>query len=527
LTVLPGKKYLPEDILRIAWRRKWLIVVPFVVVTTVTAIVSSRLPDVFRSSALISVVPQKVPESYVKATVTQRAEDRLQALYQKVQSRTNLERVILEFDLYPRDRRTGIMEDVVDRMRRDIVIESVKGDTFRVSYQSDNRQLAMKVTERLAAKIVDDSKLDRTALSQQTSDFLTAQVEEAGRRLQETERKLAVYKKAHMGELPTEREANLQVLANTNMQLQALNQALNQDRDRRFQLEKAIADLSEPRQAAANVTVSGDDPTAVAGGTVAAQLEAARAQLRLLELKYKPDHPDVRRMKGYIKDLESKAQAEALQRPVSAGGEQVPTTPEEAQRLARLKEARAQLEMLDRQIATKQADEKGLRTAIAVYQARVEATPGRESEMAGLLRDYETDNQTYQSLLRKVEESKLAANMERGAIGELFEYLDAARIPEKPVSPNRPLINLLGALAGLAVGFGFVALLEYRDDSFRTDDEVVSLLSLPVVAVIPLMLNRSERDQLRRRAVLIASATAVIAIAAVAAVGWYLLRYGF
>ncbi len=54
---------------------------------------------------------------------------------------------------------------------------------------------------------------------------------------------------------------------------------------------------------------------------------------------------------------------------------------------------------------------------------------------------------------------------------------------------------LMGALAGLGLGFGLVALLEYRDDSFRTDDEVVRVLSLPVLAVIPLMLSAADRQR--------------------------------
>jgi polysaccharide chain length determinant protein (PEP-CTERM system associated) len=525
--VLPGKKYLPEDLVRIAWRRKWFILIPFVVVAAATNIVSYSLPNVYRSSALIAVMPQRITDSYIKATVTTKAEDRLQTLYQKIQSRTYLERAIQEFNLYPRERRTGILEDVVAKMQRDILIEPVKGDVFRVSYSSPDPRTAMKVTERLAGWIVDESHSDRKALAQLTTDFLAVQLENARRRLEAHEAKLAEYKKAHSGELPTEREANLQVLANTQMQVQALIQSMNQDRDRRFQLEKQVADLSEPPAVLANVTVSGDDPTSVAGGTVAAQLEAAKAQLRLLELKYKPDYPDVGRMKRIISDLEAKAQAEASQRPLSATGERRPSTPEEAQRLERLKTAQTQLDMLDRQIAGKQAEEKRLRGVMAVYQARIEATAGRESEMTGLMRDYSTLSNNYQTLLAKQEDSKVAANMESQEIGEQFTFLDQARLPEKPVSPNRPLINLVGAAAGLAIGLGFTFVLEYRDTSMRTDDEVVSVLALPVVAVIPLMLSQSERNQVRRRSLLIGSATAVFAVCAVLVGAWFFLRYQF
>jgi polysaccharide chain length determinant protein (PEP-CTERM system associated) len=524
--VLPGKKYLPEDIVWIAWRRKWYIVIPFVAVATVTAIISWFLPNVYRSEAVIAIVPQRVPESYVKATVTTRTEDRLLALYQKVRSRTYLERAIQEFNLYQRERRVGIMEDVVEKMRRDITIENVKGDAFRVAYVNQDPRIAMKVADRLSGLIIDESTSDRTVLAQSTTDFLTTQLEDAKRRLEAHEKKLAEYKLAHIGELPTEREANLQVLSNTQMQLQALIQQMNQDRDRRYLIEKAIGELSSPPQTTPTVTISGDDPTAVAGGNTAAQLEAAKAQLQILRLRYKADHPDVTRMQRIIRDLEAKLQVEALQQPLSPGVEQKPATREEAQRLGRLKVAEVELEMLDRQLAAKQAEEKRLRAVAAAYQARVEATAGRESEMTSLMRDYDTLSKNYQSLLAKQEDSKVAANMELRAIGEQFRTIDPARLPERPVSPNRALINLIGALAGLGLGVGFVALLEYRDNSFRTDDEIVSVLALPVVAVIPLMLSSDERRSQRRRSVLVGTATAVVTVVAVAGAVFFFFQYG-
>ena len=62
-------------------------------------------------------MPQRVPESYVRSTVTTRIEDRLQSISQQILSRTRLERIIQDFNLYTEERRTGIMEDIVERMR--------------------------------------------------------------------------------------------------------------------------------------------------------------------------------------------------------------------------------------------------------------------------------------------------------------------------------------------------------------------------------------------------------------------------
>ena len=75
--MLPGKKYKPEDLLRLAKKRIWLLLVPFAIVSASTAAVARKLPDYWKASTMILVEPQRVPESYVKATVTTRIEDRL------------------------------------------------------------------------------------------------------------------------------------------------------------------------------------------------------------------------------------------------------------------------------------------------------------------------------------------------------------------------------------------------------------------------------------------------------------------
>src|SRR5262245_51725093 len=122
--MLPGKKYTPEDILQILRRRFWLVLVPFAIVSAGTAIFARKLPDRYKSEALLLVVPQRVPEAFVRSTVTMRIEDRLQAISAQILSRTKLEQIIREFDLYARERQTGIMEDIVDRMRfRDTHVE--------------------------------------------------------------------------------------------------------------------------------------------------------------------------------------------------------------------------------------------------------------------------------------------------------------------------------------------------------------------------------------------------------------------
>lgn len=512
--MLPGKKYTPDDFVRIASRRKWLVIMPFLACLAASAAFTQVMPNLYMSNTVIQIVPQRVPSEYVRSTVTSHIEDRLQSISQQILSRKRLEGLIIDFNLYPERRKVDPMEDVVDRMRRDITVKVIKGDAFSVAYVSYEPRLAMRVAERLATMFIEENLRDREVLADGTSVFLETQLEAARKRLVEHEQKLEDYKRRFAGELPTQVQANLQVLQNAQMQLQALLESVNRDRDRRLLLEKAIADASVSDPMAAPPPTS--DPAQA--GTTQQQLEAARTMLNGLLVRLKPEHPDVVRAKRLVSDLEKKSEAEALQRPLASGVPAQPVSAAEADRLSRLNQLKLELINLDKQLTGKGVQEQQLRQTISAYQARVEATPTREAEMVELMRDYTTLQNLYTGLLAKLEDSKMAANLEKRQVGEQFKVLDPARVPERPSSPNRPGILAGGAAFGLVLGLALVVFLEYRDTSVRNEGDVVSTLALPVLAMIPLMVTEAEQRKRRRSRLLLACTVGVMVVVCVAGI---------
>ena len=501
--MLPGKKYTPEDIFGILRQRIWWLLVPFAIVSAGVAISARLTPDLYRSETLVLVEPQRVPESYVRSTVTTRIEDRLQSISQQILSRTRLERIIEEFNLYPNERRTGIMEDIVQRMRNQhIDIQVQKGDVFSVAYIGRDPRVVMQVTDRLASFFIEQSYRDRQALAEGTDQFLEAQLQEARSRLIEHEKKLERFRQQHSGELPSQVESNLQAASSIQVQIQSVLQQIDRDQERRIALERQLGELQSQTEssvaAAAPVTVGADGQPPTTGST-AEQLSAAQAALESARLRLRPEHPDVQRLQRLIRDLTAKVEAEALQVPVSAGAAPIPASPAEALRLRRMAEIREELDKIDAGIAVMRKEEERLRTSGAVFQARAQAAPTRESELTELMRDYGPLQGLYSGLLSKKEDARIAANLERRQIGEQFRILDPARLPERPFSPDRLLITLSGVRAGLAIGGGLVGLLEYRDRTLKTDDEVAMVLSLPILAVVPRMTSDKDRRRERRR----------------------------
>jgi hypothetical protein len=124
---------------------------------------------------------------------------------------------------------------------------------------------------------------------------------------------------------------------------------------------------------------------------------------------------------------------------------------------------------------------------VADYRGRVDAAPTRESELTALSRDYDTLQKLYASLLAKKEDAQISANLERGEIGDRFKVIEPPRLPERPWSPSRVRLTLVGALAALILSLSLAAFLEFRDSSLRTDRDVLDGLDLQVLAVIPVL----------------------------------------
>jgi polysaccharide chain length determinant protein (PEP-CTERM system associated) len=518
--VLPGQTYSPEDILRILGRRAWLIVIMLVLGAAVAVGVSKRLPNQYRSETLIMLVPQRISDNYVKAAVTGRIEDRLATLEDQILSRSRLERIILDLDLYQSLRRTLPMEDVVQRMRDDIAIKVEGKESFRVSYVSGVAKTAQTTTARLASLFIEENLRDRENLAEDTNQFLDSQLEDAKRRLIEHEKKLEEYRSRYGGELPSQATANLQAIQNAQVQLQVLAEAADRARERRLLLERQIIDLqaNPPPVAAVPQAIASTD--SLPGESAEQQLQLARARLQVLLSHDKPDHPDVRMMQRTIHDLEGKVEAEGRRPPAQISVTEKPATAAERLQQARLRDLKLQMDDIDRQLVEKESQDLRLRASVSEYQAKLDAVPKRESDLVELTRDYTTLQTTYQSLLQKREEAKLASNLERRNIGEQFKILDPARVPERPFSPNRMLIDLGGAGAGFALGALLVGLLEYRDTSFKSEQDVIRLLNVRVLALVPIMVSKLDR-RTRRRRTMAAAIAAVLLLGAVAAlVAW-------
>ena len=477
-------------------RRRWPLMAALALIGGALSYgVAHFLPKRYLSQTLVLVTQPTVPGDYVKPVINIDTNQRLATMQQEILSRTRLEPVIKKFGLYGPDASQLPMEDLVARLRGAISVTPVlpMAQTraqglpgFNVSVTFEDPRLAQQICATITSMFMEQNLQLRQQMAEQTTQFLAKQLEDAKVKLDDQDTRLAAFKRHYLGSLPDQEQANLNVLLGLTAQLDATTQALT-----RAQQDKTFTESTLAEQLGAwRAAQQGRNPV-----TFEQQLAALQEQLSGLRSKYTAGHPDVIKVNSDIEVLKKKM-AEADQQKATGDDKAGPAPVEPAA----VKGLRAQLHQFDQMIQERAAKQEEIQRQIKIYQARVQSSPAVEQEYKKLTRDFQTALEFYNDLLKKGNQSAMASDLERRQQGEQFRVLDAANLPDKPWFPNQTLFGLGGLGGGLALGIGLAFLMELQDTSLRTEKDVESLLTLPVLATVPRikpLLKKAEARSLR------------------------------
>ena len=522
----------PEHYLKLLWHRKWLVLGIWLAVSLATIVISLRLKDVYTSDTVILVDPQKVPEAYVKSTVTGDVRNRLGTLKQQILSSTRLQKIIDKLNLYPEQRKKLAREDVIALMSSNISVVVVSDfgqsqdlQAFRIAYSGEDPRLVAQVANELAQDFTDDNLKARSDQADGTDQFLKDQLKGTRDELKDQESKLRDFKLKHIGEMPEQQTADLQLLAQVQNQLQLESDALSRAEQQKSYLQSMMAqsapvvDMDQGEQrgpAPADNAVHAPKPLVV-----------AKANLAALLLKYNERHPDVQRLKRQIEEEEAREAKEAKEASAAAPSAPPPPAP-------RVKETprppvnhfnpvlEAQIKGLDAEITKHKDEQQRLSKLVATYREKLDAIPVREQEITELERDYEMSKAHYRQLKELELSAREASRLEFVQKGEKFIVLDPAQPAERP-SNNRILIDAVGSFGGLVLGLMLALTTEFLGMSIISPQDITSASGLAVLGVIPIIETRADR-RTRKKWMLVATTSAAFAVLACGAIVVYHYR---
>ena len=104
-------------------RRKWPVIGSILAGVIIAGVLCVVLPKSYRSSTLILIENQKIPDDYVKSIGGASIEERLTMIQQQVMSRTLLSQIIEEFKLYEGQVERSGLEIAIEDMRKAIKVQ--------------------------------------------------------------------------------------------------------------------------------------------------------------------------------------------------------------------------------------------------------------------------------------------------------------------------------------------------------------------------------------------------------------------
>jgi protein tyrosine kinase modulator len=486
------KAFSLEDYLSILRYRKWLLIVPLITLTLVTAVGSQFLTNFYRAQTTILVSTGDVAEEIIPSSVTGSIEDRVRTVREQILSETLLLSVIDTYNLYP-GMADGPTEDRIGAMRSSIRVDLQGKDLFRISYIGRDPLTVQNVTNRLAQMFINETYGDRAKSAQATTEFLADRLKEVKTQLDGQEQQVAEFKRKHIGFLPEQMEANQRALDRLQSQMQSLGEQIAGAEDRKVLLETQMAQLQGELMAQGSGELV----------TKQQQLEALEAQMEQLRQTLTDEHPDVKALKLKINQLRSEIGSNR-----SVGGREYHVTAVNRPLFQRLQQTTLEINSLRKSYGS-------IAGQIGSLTGRVGASPAVEQELSVLERDLEKLRETYQDLQKKHMEAQQSEALENQQKGRQFKVVDEARFPERPYKPNRPMLVGGAVMIGIMLGFVAIFVNEHMDHSIRDEDDLTELSGSTVLATIPRF--SMETDQVRKANIL------KLAIGSAAVVGLVLL----
>jgi len=468
------------DVKRILRRYWWIPVFMTVTLGAIGLAASLVLPKKYTSSTLVLVEQPTVPKDLIKPVITDDLNQRMASMKAQILSRSRLETIINKFNLYPMERQTTHMEDLVEKLKSAVhveLIEPLAGSAdreppgFNVSVTFDNPHLAQQICQEITSMFMEQNATVRVAQSNKTTQFLTEQLNEAKAKLDEQDKRLAQFKAEHLVSMPDREQTNLALLSGMNAQLDATTQALT-----RAQQDKSLNETLLTNQEAnwKASQVGQQNPE-----TQDQELAALQQQLSALLAKYTPEHPDVIKVKAQIVELNRKMAEAPVLKPAPSAAQSALREPPALQQL------RSRIKQDEFTIADMSKRQGQIQDQIRSLQGSLQASPVVEQQLKELTRSYQTASDIYNDLLKKRENSAMATDLEHEQQGENFRVLDAPSLPSTPSFPKK-IVFVGGSLgAGLALSLGILYLLAVSDKAMYSERDVELCMKLPVLTTVP------------------------------------------
>ena len=478
----------PEDYFRVIKNHKWLIIVPIVLCVAVAAALCQWLPKTYRSSTVLYFESQKVryvkgvdaPEAGVEkpdAAMAARLESMKEILYKQ----ELLTRVADEFHLYGYDKQTTTPaqdERIASSLRSVVYIVPKDMTLVNVSFVYPEPTIARAVLARLADLFVEENIRSRSAITQSSAEFIQHELDALKMLLEAKEQALALFKQAHLGQLPEQMDSNVRAIDRLESEAISQQESEKAVNLRLESVDKAIREYEDP--------ASDGDPARASKDPRLARIKELERKLAGFLSAYKETYPDVAIVRNEIKKLQTMTTEDYIALFIDQETGEVGDLKSGKRKLADpyKRELLKQREDILREKELVHLRQARIAADIKKYESRIEGTTVHQQELMSIQRDYENLQKSYHSLLEKKLAVGMAGDLDLKRQGTQMRVVEPASLPSWPEKPNLMLVMFGGLAVGCALGLGSAFGIEIMRRGYVSAEEIELALGLPVLAAI-------------------------------------------
>lgn len=479
-------------------RRKWWILGSFIIFAGLSGLFATIVPDTYISESTILIEPREISTEFVTDLNNSSTEQRLSIIQNTILSRTNLLKILDEFEDGLKEYR-GLNDQVkvrelTDKINIEFPTERVRGSylpitTIKISYRNRHQGLAHDITARLTELFLDADREARQENVNGTAEFFQRELDKVAEDLEQSEKTLEELKKRYRYELPSERETKLRLLDRLQIDKQSNIETLYQLRSLKLDLEQRMSGVPEeiPREQSASAARAAlMDPAVQACRQKSQKLSEARANKSEI-------HPEVRRLKAELEQLKKGLPEGALiacsETPGKESAED--SKPAMVPNPAYLT-LKSQLKQANTDIQIGEEKKKRIEEDMARIDKQVENTATVEQKFLEPLRINEDLKKQYYIIKGRLDEAKLSESAESNEKGTQLKNIDPASYPMEPAPPSRPVIFIIGMLLSLTLGIGVAFAVDIASPVVFTQSELERVLQAKILVEIPRISTPSD-----------------------------------
>ncbi|BBK35921.1 chain-length determining protein [Allostella sp. ATCC 35155] len=470
-------------LLAAAWRRRYLIAIPLVLMPPVGLIAGLYAPKTYeaRMTVLVQDTTKLNPfleDIAIKSTV----KERMPALEALLHSRHVLEPVVRDMHLLPEKASRAEIERTVGELSGALSVRLIGSELIELRYVSRNREGMDRILATVGNRFLERVLAPESSSMTASVSFLDSQLSASRRELDAGEARLADFRSANASQLPDLHAGNV-------ARLSQLRQLLSEQQTAFAGAEAAMAE-TRSRLVRTNPVV----------GKIEEQIVVVTGELALLRARYTDEHSQVQsalrrlsrleherdRMMAVARELTSgelermwNMAASSTGRPSEDGMRPLLVT-----QLGELQSARAKVIGLGHEI-------ERLRIEIADLERKVNSHGTVQLQLRELEREVTVKREIYASLLKRAEMARVTGELGRFQRPERVKVIDQPVMPSGPTRPMTLVFMLAGLAGGIALGLGMAVAAEIADTSVRRVDALHAMLDVPVLARIPVLADEA------------------------------------